>query len=88
LLGNDLVENLGGEPRIREQLSPEVLIRPLQTGLMLIAGETVPIGDVNRGLQDVRWLKEVAALTKPVRARMEIGFGSDTFRHGWLDRLD
>jgi hypothetical protein len=88
LLGSTLVEQLGGESRIREQLSPEILLRPLQTGLMLIAGDMAPVGDANRGLHDIQWLKEVARLTKPVRARMEIGFGSDTFREGWLNRLD
>lgn len=88
LLGNTVVEALDGTTRIREKLSPEVIIRPLKTGLLLVAGDTPPVGDVNRGAQDIQWLKEVAALTKPVRARMEIGFGSDAFRRGWLDRLD
>ena len=88
LLGNALVQDLHGENSIRSQLSPRVSVKSLQNGLLLIAGESPPVGDVNRGAQDIEGLKEVAALTKPVRAKMEIGFGSDTFRHGWLDRFD
>jgi hypothetical protein len=88
LLGHDVTADLGGTERIREQLSPEVKMQSLTNGTMLIAGDTPPIGDTNGDLQDIRWLKEVAALTKPVRAKMEIGFGSPTFRRTWLNRLD
>lgn len=70
------------------QLSPEVGMQSFTNGIMLITGDTPPIGDTNGDLQDIRWLKEVAALTKPVRAKMEIGFGSPTFRRTWLNRLD
>jgi hypothetical protein len=88
LLGVPVVAQLGGEAAIRAKLSAEIAIRPLKTGLMIVAGEHPPIGDVNRGATDVALLKEVAALTKPVRAQMEIGFGSEEFRHGWLNRFD
>jgi hypothetical protein len=88
LLGAEVTELLGGVGRIREQITSEVHVKSLTTGLLIVAGETVPIGDTNRGARDLRLLKEVALLTKPVRAKMEIGFGSDAFRSGWLDRFD
>jgi Protein of unknown function (DUF3396) len=88
LLGGGVTQALGGAKYISEQLSSEVRVRSLTTGLLLVAGESAPIGDTNRGVQDIRLLKEVALLTKSVRGRMEIGFGSDAFRRGWLDRFD
>lgn len=88
LLCNDLTADLGGKERIREQLSPEIRMQSLVNGTMLIAGDILPIGDTKGDLEDIRWLKEVAVLTKPVRAKMEIGFGSPVFRQTWLNRLD
>ncbi|WP_457331029.1 type VI immunity family protein [Rhizobacter sp. P5_C2] len=88
LLGQPLVDDLGGEAQIRSQLSSEVRLRSIASGLAIVAGEVPPIGDVNRGPHDLQWLKEVAALTRPVRASMEIDFGSETFRRTWLSRLD
>jgi hypothetical protein len=88
LLGRPLVDELGGEAQIRSQLSPEIRLRQLASGLAIVAGEVPPIGDVNRGLHDLQWLKEVAALTRPVRASLQIGFGSETFRRTWPNRLD
>lgn len=88
LLGQALVEQLGGGQGIASQLPTEVVCRAIKTGVMLVAGDSAPVGDTNRPSDDIRWLKAVAALTKPVRASMEIGFGGDRFRHGWLDRFD
>ena len=88
LLGDPLVKLLGGEDQIRARLSPAIRLRALASGLAIVAGEVPPIGDVNRGLHDIRWLKEVAALTKPERITMEMGFGSETFRRTWLHHLD
>ena len=88
LLGHPLVKELGGEAQIRSQLSPEIRLRNLESGLAIIAGDVPPIGDVNRGAQDLQLLKEVAALTRPVRISMEIGFGSESFRRNWLSRFD
>jgi hypothetical protein len=88
LLCSDLTADLGGRERIREQLSPEVRMQSLTNGTMLIAGDMPPVGDTTGDLNDIRWLKEVAALTKPVRAKMVIGFGSPAFRRTWLNRLD
>lgn len=88
LLGNPVVDVLGGDEKIRSMVSHQVSIRKLPTGLMLIASDRPPIGDVNRGARDIGALKEVAAITKTVRAKMEIGFGGDSFRQGWQRRFD
>jgi hypothetical protein len=88
LLGHIVSGDLGGVDHLREQLSPEVRMRSLKHCNMLVAGETPPIGDVNNGLQDLRLLKEVAAVTKRSRAHYAIGFGSKTFRKTWLNRID
>jgi len=88
LIGQQVCEDLGGEARIREQLSPEIIMQPLRYGVLLIAGDTPPVGDVQQGLQDIKWLKEMAAFTKYVRARMELGFGNSTFRRTWINRFD
>jgi Type VI immunity for VRR-NUC len=88
LLGQSVVAALGGEPAIREKVSPRIVVRPLSTGLMLLVGERPPVGDVNRGATDIGPLKEVAALTKGVRAKVQVGFGGDSFRTRWLNRFD
>jgi hypothetical protein len=88
LLGHPLIKELGGEAQIRFQLSPEIRLRSLATGLAIVAGDVPPIGDVSRGAQDLQLLKEVAALTRPVRAALQIGFGSQAFRRYWPNRLD
>ncbi|SHM78264.1 Protein of unknown function [Rhizobacter sp. OV335] len=88
LLGHPLIKELGGDEQIRSQLSPEIRLQSLASGIAIIAGDVPPIGDVNRGAQDLQLLKEVAALTRPVRISMEIGFGSESFRRNWLSRLD
>lgn len=88
LLGHPLIKELGGETQIRTQLSAGIRLRPLTSGLAIVAGEVPPIGDVNRGAPDLQLLKEVNALTRPVRASLQIGFGSEAFRRTWPDRLD
>lgn len=88
LLGHHLIKELGGEAQIRSQLSPEIRLRSLATGLAIVTGDVPPIGDVSRGAQDLQLLKEVAALTRPVRAALQIGFGSQAFRRFWPNRLD
>lgn len=65
LLGNTLTARLGGTGAMRERLSPAVDVRPLKYGTMLIAGETPPLGEVNRQAPDIGPLREVAALTRP-----------------------
>jgi len=88
LLGHIVSGDLGGVNHIRERLSPEVRMRSLKHGNMLVAGDTPPIGDVNNGLHDLRLLKEVTAVTKRSRAHYAIGFGNSTFRKTWLTRID
>ncbi|WP_457331031.1 type VI immunity family protein [Rhizobacter sp. P5_C2] len=88
LLGHPLIKELGGEAQIRSQLSPEIRLRSLATGLVIVTGDVPPIGDVSRGAQDLQLPKEVAALTRPVRAALQIGFGSQAFRRYWPNRLD
>lgn len=65
LLGDRLTANLGGTEAMRERLTQAVDVRRLKHGSMLIAGETPPLGEVNRQAPDVGPLREVAALTRP-----------------------
>ena len=89
LLGTPVVDALGGEGAVRAALSSDVAVTPLRGGLLLRAGESPAIGDSNRQAADLGPVKEVARLTKPLRSTKRVLFyGSDDFRHHWVDRLD
>jgi hypothetical protein len=89
LLGDEVAEKLGGEGAIRSRVSPAITVRRIRGGLLLIAGDRPPIGDTNRRALDLGPVKEVARLTKPIRvAKRVLFYGSDDFRHAWVNRLD
>ena len=88
MIGTSMVEVLGGADALRNALPPEVQALSANGGIVLVEGQWPPVGDVNRGASDLALLRAVANLTKPLRVRSEIGFGSESFRSGWLDRFD
>lgn len=49
ILGTDLVEALGGRQSLRDALDDAVVIHAAQHGIVLQAGPTPEVGDVNRG---------------------------------------
>jgi len=89
LLGDGIVEKLGGEGAIHSAVSPAVTLRQIRGGLLLVAGELPPVGDVNRRALDLGPLKEVARVTKPARvAKRVLFYGTEAFRHNWVNRFD
>jgi hypothetical protein len=89
LLGERVVEKLGGESVIRSSLSSEVQVRRISGGLLLRAGGLPPVGDTNRQALDLAPVREVARLTKPLRvAKRVFLYGTEEFRNDWLNRFD
>ncbi|OJH42370.1 type VI immunity family protein [Cystobacter ferrugineus] len=89
LLGDGVVERLGGEQAIRHALSSAVQVRRISGGLLLRAGELPPIGDVNRRAPDLGPVREVARLTRPLRVTKRVLFyGTEEFRNAWVHRFD
>ena len=89
LLGDGVVEKLGGERAIHSAVSPAVTLRRIRGGLLLVAGELPPVGDVNRRALDLGPVKEVARVTKPARVTKRVLFyGAEAFRHNWVNRFD
>jgi hypothetical protein len=64
-LGDDLVEAVGGQARLRKALSAAIKIEKAGDGLMIRAGDLPEIGDVNKK-QGVPLLREVAPPLEPV----------------------
>jgi hypothetical protein len=96
LLGDALSTRLGGIEAMRARLSAAVDVQPLKFGTLLVAGETPPLGEVNRQAPDIDPLREVARLTRPYWIDDETMFNDilNYFWHGdettrrWINRLD
>lgn len=89
LLGDSVVEKLGGERAIRSGVSSAVTVRRIDGGLFLLAGDLPPVGDVNRRALDLGPVKEVARVTRPARvSRGVLFYGSEDFRTDWVNRFD
>jgi hypothetical protein len=89
LLGDSVVEKLGGERAIRSGVSSAVTVRRIGGGLFLLAGDLPPVGDVNRRAPDLGPVKEVARVTRPARVSKRVLFyGSEDFRTNWVNRFD
>lgn len=88
LLGEYVVEKLGGESAIRQALSPAVHIRRVSGGLLLQAGSVPSVGERDDE-PNFTAVREVARLTKPVRpTKPTLFYGTEEFRTGWVFRLD
>jgi hypothetical protein len=96
LLGDTLTAKLGGGNAMRERLSAAIDVHPLKYGTVLVAGETPPLGEVNRQAPDIGPLREVAALTRPywIDEQTMINDVLNSFWHGdeaavhWVRRFD
>ncbi|HEY6924504.1 MAG TPA: type VI immunity family protein [Steroidobacteraceae bacterium] len=87
LLGNDMVQRLGGGDRVRESL-PRVPITSVTNGLLLRGAALPPVGDVNRGANDIGQLPEIARLLKPFRFNPPWLFSDGFDVPKWLARFD
>lgn len=88
-LGAELVDALGGEERLRAQLSGCEL-RKVRDGLLVRAARLPPVVDVNRGGPDVGRLPVVSRTLRPVRfdsARFS-PLPSHERARAWLRRFD
>jgi hypothetical protein len=89
LIDGDLVQALGGEPRLRRELS-SCEVRGLNNGLLVRGAMFPPVVDVNRQGTDIGRLPDVARVLRPVR------FASPSFApvvdkdkaERWLARFD
>jgi len=89
LLGRPLLDKLGGLAPLRAGLGAGIPVVELRHGAAIVACETPPVGDVNRGAQDLQPLKEVARQLRPLRLEPELlGAEDDVFAARWLARLD
>jgi len=95
LLGEPMVQKLGGTSAMREALSADVVVTAIKHGTVLIAGEKPPLGDVNHGAKDLGPLREVHRLTEPLmldRTRQLNRILNYLFEEEralrWLDRFD
>ncbi|QHM71253.1 type VI immunity family protein [Mixta intestinalis] len=66
VLGDALVEELGGLDRCREALEPECHVQPYDGGIVIMAGPMPQLGDTYQGIVPQRYRK-VAAFTRPIR---------------------
>ena len=81
---------------MRARLSAAVDVQPLKFGTLLVAGETPPLGEVNRQSPDIDPLREVAALTRPywIDDQTVINRVLNSFWRGddmgirWINRFD
>ncbi|MFH0925846.1 MAG: type VI immunity family protein [bacterium] len=87
LLNNELIEAVGGIDAI-ENVLPNADIRKLNNGVFIRGAKLPPIGDINRGANDIGCLPDVARLLQPTRIELS-GFGSPDFDPmPWLARYD
>jgi hypothetical protein len=89
IINTSLAETLGGLAAIRSRLSTAVVVIPIAGGVLLRAGDTPTVGDMNLGGGDLGAVKEVARLTRNIRIGKRVLFyGAEEFRHNWVNRFD
>jgi hypothetical protein len=88
-LSTDLVEKLGDISRVHQDC-PNLQIYRLTHGLSLRAALRPPVGDINRGAEDIGCLPSVARWLKPLRFRASSFPGSQVEIDvpAWLQRFD
>lgn len=84
-----LAGQLGGEAALREQ-APEAQITPLAGGILIRAAKYPPVGDSNRGAEDIGALPGVARFLKPKRVNIPFlrGTAVDLDVASWCERFD
>jgi hypothetical protein len=89
LLGKEITEDLGGVSAVRKALPNSIKILEVGSGILIRAAEMPIVGDVNRGAVDVAPLRDIAKLTKSLRAKVEnLGPDDPTFADRWMSRFD
>ena len=89
---HELLESLGGVPRIDATLTPDVQRISSRRGVILRAGNLPPIGDINRGAEDLGPLRQVNRFIAP--RRLNDWVDSAVFRadelnaNEWFSRLE
>jgi hypothetical protein len=76
VLGNELIDKLGGRDSLRARMPREVVVHETPNAFILQIGERPPIGDMNRGDTLPAW-RELYKLVKPVH---------DPVVRFWMDR--
>lgn len=91
-LRKDLAERLGGIDRLRSSEFSKLQHKELKGGLLLRSGSKPPVGDVNRGADDVEGLRLINRFIKPLRQNQFIAplsFSIDEVEGAsWLARFD
>jgi hypothetical protein len=100
VLGDAILEELGGLAVVKSALEPECTLHPYPGGVMIQAGEAPRLGDVDvpGSSELLEPYRKVAALTKPVRftdyPKGSLLFGVDKSLNGaeeakkWVSRFD
>lgn len=89
-----LLEELGGTATLETVLDDQVEQIPVKHGIVLRAGKTPPIGDVNRQAPDIEPLRKVNQLIRPLRIDEWYSGGMNLFAidpddaNAWITRLD
>jgi hypothetical protein len=88
----DLFDELGGEARLRSKEFSRIQALALRQGVLLKSGERPPIGDLNRGADDIEILKLIDRFIRPVRVTEFVdsaSFGIDEVQGAaWLARFE
>lgn len=91
-LRGDLLERLGGPERLRSKEFATLQQTPLKHGVLLRSDRKPPVGDVNRGADDIAGLRLINRFIKPIRQEQFIAplsFGIDEVEGAaWLARFD
>lgn len=96
ILGDQIVEELGGLEYCKRQVEPECHIELWRGGVIIIAGPVPQPGDTYNNFIPERY-KKVAALTRPVRLsdyrgcqflKLDDPFDNDSELNKWIGRFD
>lgn len=87
--GPTLLKKLGGTAKLQGQLPDGASLTALKSGAMVRVAELPPVGDMNKKAPDIKPLRALAKLTKPLRIETDyLGSDDDDFAERWLTRLD
>lgn len=87
LLSDELLSPLGGRESLSKAL-PDSDIREFPSGVLVRAAAVPPLGDVNRGANDLGRLPDLARFMQPTRVKIEHMFSDNFDPARWLARFD
>lgn len=87
LLGSQLTKTLDGQGEI-EAIVGQAEIKSLRNGTLIRGSRLPPVGDVNRGANDIGQLPNVARLLRPVRCQNPVTGHANLDAMAWLARFD